>query len=134
MSQMLEDLLRLSRLGKQELRLQPASLSALLDNALAELRPKSQNRQIDWQIEPLPRVRCDPGLLQQALVNLLENALKYTRQCPMAQIRVGRSSPGGEVVFHVRDNGIGFSMNSAESLFRPFHRLHPDRQFEGTGI
>ena len=134
MSQMLEDLLKLSRLGKQELRFEPASFQNLLDNALAELRPKTQNRQIDWQIDPLPPIRCDPGLMQQALVNLLENALKYTRQCSVAQIQIGRTSPAGEVIFHVRDNGVGFSMDSAELLFRPFHRLHPDRQFEGTGI
>jgi PAS domain S-box-containing protein len=134
MSQLLEDLLKLSRLGKQELHRQPVSLDALVQRAVAEVKPDHEGRVVEWTITALPIVQCDPGLMQQAIINLLSNALKYTRPRSIAKITIGQMQLKEGPAFFVRDNGIGFSMEQAEKLFTPFHRLHPERQFEGSGI
>jgi len=134
MSQILEALLNLSQVGKQGLPRVPTSLDELLDRAVTELRGETAGRQVEWKLTPLPSMECDPSLMQQALVNLLSNALKYTRPRPIALIEVGQLQREGETVVYIRDNGIGFSMQQVDKLFRPFHRLHPERQFEGTGI
>lgn len=131
---LLEDLLNLSRLGKQELRRSPVALDDLVQHALVELRPEYERRQVEWNITPLPVVQCDPGLMQQALINLLGNALKYTRPRAVTRIEIGQTVIDGQVAVYVRDNGIGFNMEQADKLFTPFHRLHPERQFEGSGI
>jgi PAS domain S-box-containing protein len=134
MTKLLEDLLNLSRLGKHELERTQVSIDELVRRAIAELTAETQGRQIDWSIAPLPTLWCDPGLMQQAIINLLSNALKYTRPRPVAKIEVGQLAINGEAAIYVRDNGIGFSMEQAQKLFTPFHRLHPERQFEGSGI
>lgn len=134
MSNLLEDLLKLSGLAKTELQITPASMEDLVHRAISDLNSETAGRKVEWNIGTLAPVECDPGLLQQAWVNLLTNALKYTRPRPVAKIEVAQTQIKGETVFYVRDNGIGFNMDQAESLFRPFHRLHPERQFEGNGI
>jgi PAS domain S-box-containing protein len=134
MAKLLEDLLNLSRLGKHELERTRVSFDKLVQRAVAELSGETQGRQVQWTIAPLSTFKCDPGLMQQAFVNLLSNALKYTRPRPITRIEIGQMSVNGETVVYVRDNGIGFSMEQAQKLFTPFHRLHPERQFEGSGI
>jgi signal transduction histidine kinase len=73
-------------------------------------------------------------LLRQAFINLLSNALKYTRPRPVARIEVDHTTDRGDLAFYVRDNGVGFDMAAAGKLFTPFHRLHSERQFEGSGV
>src|SRR5204862_5547770 len=134
MAQLLEDLLNLARLGKQELQRALVPLDDLLRRALQELSAETQGRQIEWIIGPLPARECDAGLMTQAFINLLGNALKYTRPRPVARIEVGQTTINSEEAIFVRDNGIGFNMEQAQKLFTAFHRLHPERQFEGSGI
>ncbi|HTL54534.1 MAG TPA: PAS domain S-box protein [Candidatus Limnocylindrales bacterium] len=134
MSQLLEALLDFSRIGKHHLQRTRTALDELLQRAIAELRPEIEKRQVEWKTGALPIVECDPGLMEQALINLLSNALKYTQPRPVARIEVGQVPHEGNVAIYVRDNGIGFSMEQADKLFTPFHRLHPERQFKGSGI
>ncbi len=134
MGQLLEALLNLSRLEQQDLQRTPTSLDELLQRAISELRPEIEGRQVEWRISPLPTMECDPGLMQQALINLVHNALKYTRPRAVARIEIGQMPTEGEATIYVRDNGVGFNMEQAQKLFTPFHRLHPERQFEGTGV
>jgi light-regulated signal transduction histidine kinase (bacteriophytochrome) len=105
---------------------------------VAEVVPQFKNevegRRIEWRIQPLPTVECDPGLMRQVFVNLLSNALKYTRPRPVAVIDVGCMEINGASVIFVRDNGVGFNMKYADKLFGVFQRLHRSDDFEGTGV
>jgi PAS domain S-box-containing protein len=134
MSQLVDDLLNLARVGRQELRRQPTPLSGLVDEVLADLKQETAGRTLEWHIEPLPAIECDPGLMKQVFANLLSNAVKYTRPRPVGVIAVGcRKSNGHSAVF-VRDNGVGFNMKYADKLFGVFQRFHRAEDFEGTGV
>ncbi|MGA2658614.1 MAG: ATP-binding protein [Verrucomicrobiota bacterium] len=134
MSRLIDDLLKLGQVGQRALQRQPTSLDQLVAEVVGELEPESRNRQVQWRIEPLPTVPADPGLLRQVLVNLLDNALKYTRRQSRAVIQVGQAQIEGELAVFIRDNGVGFDMKRANKLFQPFSRLHQRQEFEGSGV
>jgi signal transduction histidine kinase len=134
MAQLVDDLLHLARVGRQELRRQATGLNSLVTEVVAELKPEAQGRQVDWRIGSLPFVDCDPTLLKHVLANLLSNALKFTRTRPSAIVEVGQLERNGRPVIFVRDNGVGFSMKYADKLFGVFQRLHRAEDFEGTGV
>jgi len=134
MSLLVDDLLNLARLGRQELRRQPTLLGRLVDEVLADLKPETTGRKLEWHIEPLPVVECDPGLMKQVFANLLSNSVKYTRPRPVAVIEVGCCRINGDTAVFVRDNGVGFNMKYADKLFGVFQRLHGAEEFEGTGV
>jgi len=134
MSRMLEDLLKLSLIGRQDLSLQTTKLNELLDEVLANLKPETEGRDIEWRIGELPVASCDPGLVKLVFVNLLSNAIKYTRTRENAIVEIGQTFPEGETAIFVRDNGVGFDMQNAHKLFGVFQRLHRASEFEGNGV
>ncbi|MBI2681837.1 MAG: CHASE3 domain-containing protein [Acidobacteriales bacterium] len=134
MGQLLDDLLNLSRVGRKELTLQVTGLNSLVEEVRTELQPETAGRQIDWRVETLPFVECDPALMKQVLANLLGNAVKYTHPRERALIEVGHLRQNGQSVIFVRDNGVGFSMKYADKLFGVFQRLHRQEDFKGTGV
>jgi len=134
MGRLVDDLLNLSRVGRQPLAMQIAGLATLVEEARKELAAEAQGREVEWRIAPLPFVECDPGLMKQVLANLLSNALKFTRPRPHAVIEVGQQPGDGAPIIFVRDNGVGFSMKYADKLFGTFQRLHRQEDFEGTGV
>ncbi len=134
MGRLVDDLLNLSHVGKTELTLQRVALNPLVDEALAEIKLESANRQIEWEIGQLPSVECDPGLIKLVFANLLANAVKYSRPREQAQIEVGETKRNGENAIYVRDNGVGFNMKYSNKLFGVFQRLHRAEEFEGTGV
>jgi PAS domain S-box-containing protein len=134
MSQLVDDLLNLARVGRLELKRRPTPLDAVVRDVLAELKNEVEGRQIDWQLEPLPTVQCDAGLIKQVFANLLSNAVKYTRPRSPAIIQVGSHNTNGDTTFFIRDNGVGFNMKYADKLFGVFQRLHRAEEFEGTGV
>lgn len=134
MTRLIDALLGFSRLGRADLRKTRVSLAALVRGAQLELRNEIRDRKIEWVRGTLPDVDGDPALLQQVMINLLSNALKYTRPREVARIEVGAKADLREVVCHVRDNGVGFDMRYADKLFGVFQRLHHPAEFEGTGI
>lgn len=137
MGQLIDDLLAFSRVGRTEMVKTTVRLSLLVDETLHTLRSgEAKGRIIDWKIFPLPDVQGDPSLLRQVFVNLLANAVKYTRQCTHACIEIGSMTHGNdsEHILYVRDNGVGFDMSYAHKLFGVFQRLHSSSEFEGTGI
>jgi len=135
-TQMVEDLLSFSRMGRTELRSWTVDLNALVQSARDGLQHELEGRRVDWTVHPLPTVKGDPSLLLLVIRNLLDNALKYTRGKDPAKVEVGGNpSPGGtEDIVWVRDNGVGFDMKYAYKLFGVFQRLHAAHEFEGTGI
>jgi PAS domain S-box-containing protein len=134
MGVLVDELLNLARLGRHALRLQPTRLNSIVAEMLAILQPQSEGRQVEWVIADLPAVACDPVLVKQIFQNLLSNALKFTRPRAQAVIEVSCREEGGQPVFMVRDNGIGFNMKYVDKLFGVFQRLHRAEDFEGTGI
>ncbi len=134
MQEMIDSLLALSRLGRQEMRLAEVDMERLAKEVMEELRGLSPQRQVEFIVRSLPPSRGDRGMLYQALANLLGNALKFTSLKGRAVIEVGGESQDRENLYYVKDNGIGFEPEHADKLFRAFQRLHRDSQFEGTGL
>jgi signal transduction histidine kinase len=134
MRQLLEDMLRLSVISKQDLHCRGAELRSLVDEVVSGFKLETTGRQIEWRIGELPFATCDPGLIRQVFVNLLSNAVKYSQPREKAVIEIGHATTEQGTVIHVRDNGIGFDMKYADKLFGVFQRLHGSASFEGTGV
>ena len=135
MSELIDDLLAFSRMGRAEMRETRVELHALAQEAIRDLEMATRGRNIGWTIAPLPTVTGDRAMLKQALANLLGNAVKYTRPRDPAQIEMGcAGEEDGRAILFVRDNGVGFDMQYADKLFGVFQRLHRADEFEGTGI
>ena len=159
MSELIEDLLRLSRLRREPLQKQPVDVLGLVRQVAGELRAAEATREVDIRIGELPPVQADPSLLRQVWVNLVANALKFTRRREHAVIEIvgtaragdkiawsdlgRREAPGPQgrdpgwvehKLYSIRDNGAGFDPRRAERLFGIFQRLHAAKEFEGTGV
>ena len=134
MGQLVDDLLTFSRTGRTEMHLRPVRMDEVVNEVLQEMKRDTENRIIEWNVEPLPQVLSDRSMLKQVWVNLLSNAIKYTRHRDRAEIHIGGQNHEGEFQFWVRDNGAGFDMQYAKKLFGVFERLHQPEEFEGTGI
>jgi len=134
MGMLIDDLLVFSRMSRSELRHARVSPDALVHEAIHDLESETNSRPIHWKIASLPEVEADPAMLRQVWVNLIANAVKYSRPRNPAEIEIGCHTDNGEVVFFVRDNGVGFDMQYAHKLFGVFQRLHRPEEFEGTGI
>jgi PAS domain S-box-containing protein len=137
MGTLIDDLLAFSRVGRVELRLTTVDLNQVVKSVLDDLAHDIQGRRIAWIIGMLPTVHGDPSMLRQVLVNLMANAVKYTRAREEARIEIGSTAGNPdekETVTFVRDNGAGFDMQYVNKLFGVFQRLHSASEFEGTGI
>ena len=134
MGALIDDLLTFSRLSRAALTRQNVSTTALVNEAAQELREQFAGREIDFKVTSLPDCEGDPALLKQVWINLLSNALKYTRKRERALIEIGSRLENGEDVYYIRDNGTGFDMRYADKLFGVFQRLHRVEDFEGTGV
>src|SRR5262245_20109108 len=135
MGKLVDDLLAFSRMGRAEMTRTRVSIARLVNEVLEILQPELQGRKIICQIESLPEAEGDQTMLRLVWSNLISNALKYTRTRNEARIEIGsKKNERGELVYFVRDNGVGFDMQYADKLFGVFQRLHNDEEFEGTGI
>jgi PAS domain S-box-containing protein len=134
MSQLIDDLLRLSRITRAELRLQPIQLNELAEEICARLEESDPERKMEFRIGRNLKASGDERLVQVALENLLNNAWKFTARTPNPMIEVNKTTLNGRKVFYVRDNGVGFDMKYADKLFGAFQRLHSPDDFPGTGI
>jgi PAS domain S-box-containing protein len=135
MGKLIDDLLAFSRTGRAEMTKNRVSFVQLVNEAIEVLQPDAQGRKIVWQIDYLPEAEGDQTMLRLIWLNLISNALKYTRTRDEAHIEIGSTkNERGETVYFVRDNGVGFDMQYADKLFGVFQRLHGGEEFEGTGI
>lgn len=137
MDQLIRDLLLFARLGRTELHKRSLDMKQLVNDTIQEFRPQFRDRDVVWSVGELGRIYGDPGLLHLAVANLIDNALKYTRRCPQARIKidvVAEEPDRHERAFYIQDNGCGFDPEHAGALFTPFYRLHHGKDYEGTGI
>jgi light-regulated signal transduction histidine kinase (bacteriophytochrome) len=134
MGQLIDDLLSFSRMGRHEMAKRPVDLGGLVQEIIRDFAPETQGRTVHWRMADLPTVSGDRAMLRQVLVNLLANALKFTRGCEQADIEIGCEPGDKETIVFVCDNGVGFDPRYGDKLFGVFQRLHRADEFEGTGI
>ena len=135
MGALIDDLLSFSRIGRAETNKTAVNLGQLVEEALAEVRRDLGDRKIVWEVDKLPAAYGDRAMLRLVLVNLISNAVKFTRTRTPAEIQIGQTpATDDQVVIFVRDNGVGFDMKYVGKLFGVFQRLHSGEAFEGTGI
>lgn len=134
MSHLIDDLLNFSRMSRQPLNRKLVHPSRCVAEALDELRGEQLGRAVEIRTGDLPACYADPVLLKQVFVNLLSNALKFTRKRKEARIEIDSYIKGRTPIYFIQDNGVGFDMQFADSVFRVFQRLHSSEEYEGTGV
>jgi signal transduction histidine kinase len=134
MDRLITDLLRLAQLNRQPLHKQPTRFGDLASKVIDGMTHERAGRDIEFVIADFPTWQVDAGLIQQVLVNLISNAIKFTREREKARIEIGYRMDGSTLVCFVKDNGVGFNMKYMNKLFGVFQRLHSADQFEGTGV
>ncbi|MHB8770629.1 MAG: PocR ligand-binding domain-containing protein [Syntrophales bacterium] len=134
MGQLIDDLLAFSRLGRTELSAAALDMEGLIREVWEEMVSLNPDRRLVLKIAEIPPCRADRGLVKQVLVNLLANAIKFTRGRKEALIETGGHTQDDEIVYYIRDNGVGFDMQYHDKLFGVFQRLHTADEFEGTGV
>ncbi|MGC2424617.1 MAG: ATP-binding protein [Nitrospirota bacterium] len=135
MGNLIDDLLSFSRMGRADMRKKKIELDKLVNEVISEMSKETGEAGITWKVDALPVVYGDPAMLKLTLVNLISNAVKFTRHTAGPIIEVGSfTSDEGDTVIFVKDNGAGFDMQYIDKLFGVFQRLHKPEDFEGTGI
>jgi light-regulated signal transduction histidine kinase (bacteriophytochrome) len=135
MGHLIDDLLKLTRVSRAEVRREQVDLSAVARQCVEELRRTEPGRRVDVVIEATPFAVGDPVLLSNLIQNLIGNAWKFTGRVAEPRIEFGSKTVSGDrTAFYVRDNGVGFDMVYADKLFGAFQRLHSQEEFEGSGI
>jgi PAS domain S-box-containing protein len=134
MGMLIDDLLQFSRTGRMEMHQSDLDMNEIVKEVKESLCKDNPDRKIEWVIEELPSVNGDGAMLKLVWTNLLGNAVKFSRTRKKARIEIGVRKENKELVFFVRDNGVGFDMQYAHKLFGVFQRLHSTEEFEGTGI
>ncbi len=133
MGNLIDDLLTFARLGRKEIHKSMINMNQVAEAALTEIS-ETQNHNAQIIIEPLPVLMADKSLMVQVMTNLLSNAVKYSSKHTKPKIHIGYAQEDDSLIFFVRDNGVGFDMKYVHKLFGVFQRLHPDSEFEGTGV
>jgi PAS domain S-box-containing protein len=134
MAQLIDDLLVFSRLGRQALRAHTVDMAEIARSVVEEVKASEPERSIEVTVADLPAAICDPTLIRQVWINLIGNAFKYTRPRAPGVITITGALGESEVTYTVGDNGVGFDMRYGNKLFGVFQRLHPEKDFEGTGV
>jgi signal transduction histidine kinase len=134
MDQLIDDLLDLSRLGRQSLEIEQIEVNQIVKDVVAKIREQHDPCEVTFELKDCPPISADRQLLEIMLTNLIGNAVKFTRQQPEPRVEFGSLNQNGATVYYVKDNGVGFNMDYADKLYQPFQRLHSQSDFEGTGI
>ena len=134
MGQLIDDLLRFSKLGRSEIRISTVNMNELVDDVFNELRTTGFSTTSTFNRHNLNTADCDRNLLKQVWINLISNAIKYSSGTVNPIIEIGMMKNTDKNVFYIRDNGAGFDMQYAHKLFGVFQRLHTEEQFSGTGV
>jgi light-regulated signal transduction histidine kinase (bacteriophytochrome) len=133
-TRLIDDLLYLSKISRHEIARTKVDMSKNALSMVAELRESAPERGVEIDIKEGMTAFADPRLVEIVMTNLFGNAWKFTSRTDEARIEFGASEQDGRTVYYIKDNGVGFDPNYADKMFLPFHRLHSDSEFEGTGI
>ena len=134
MGKLIDDILSLSRLGRRAMKFQTVDLNKVVQGIQKEIMADTSDRTIHWQNKKLPNIHADLMSIRQVFLNLLSNAVKFTSTRKTAKIEVGSKTKNDEILFYVKDNGVGFKMKYVDKIFEVFQRLHRDEEFSGTGV
>jgi signal transduction histidine kinase len=134
MADLIDDILELSRITRIDIQQRDINLSAMAEECLQSLQAANPERRVELQVQPDMHAIGDPRLLRIVLQNLLSNAWKFTSAREQPKIQVGTSKDRDQLVFFVKDNGVGFDAKYSDKVFGIFQRLHKTEEFEGTGI
>jgi len=134
MEKLIKELLEFFRMGKKELIYQKISMSKMVNDLITSIKEEEKNRKIEFIVHPMSNAPADSMLMKQVWINLISNAVKYTRYKEEAVIEIGAEEKTATIVYCIKDNGAGFDMRYADKLFKIFQRLHSQEKFEGTGI
>jgi len=134
MGTMMNDILSFSRISRLEMKMTAVNFDLLVKEVITELRAETEGRDIVWNIQPLPEVYGDMTMLRLVWINLIGNALKFSRTKPQAMIEIGCNENNNEIVCSIKDNGVGFDMEYVGKVFSIFQRLHSPEEFEGMGV
>ena len=133
MRNLIDDLLTLSRISQGDLKKRDIDMNKIVAEVIDEVAAH-HNPHIQPECTDLPNAYGDEGLLRQVFENLISNAIKYSRKCERQIIKIGSEKADGMTTYYVSDNGVGFDMQYVDKLFTVFQRLHPQSEFEGTGV
>ena len=134
MGHLIDDLLDFSRMGRKELDRTIVDMNALVGHVRQELISHEVNRKIEFTVKPLKEVQGDLSMMRQVWINLISNALKYSRKQQVSRIEIGCKNEDHHIVYYIQDNGVGFDMKYSDKLFGVFQRLHKIEEFDGTGV
>ena len=134
MGQLIDDILLLSRAGRQEMKIAELDMSSLAKNIYADFYQDTKGRTVIFSVDDLPRAMGDRALLTQVFTNLIGNAIKFTGDKDISKIEVGFNDDIEDNIYYVKDNGAGFDMKYYDKLFGLFQRLHTQEEFKGTGV
>ena len=134
MGQLIDDILLLSRAGRQEMNLGKLDMSALAKNVYQEFEQETKTRNISFVVQDMPAVEADRALMTQVLTNLIGNAIKFTKKTENPKIEFCYTEDEDNYIYQIKDNGAGFNMKYYDKLFGLFQRLHSQEEFEGTGV
>ncbi|MCX6898155.1 MAG: CHASE3 domain-containing protein [Verrucomicrobia bacterium] len=134
MGELIDGLLEFSRMGRTLVQTTEVDMNALAQSVYNECAALAADRKLQFKLHPLPPAQGDPDMLRHVWTHLISNAVKYTRTKPVAEIEITGTAKDGEIVYCVKDNGVGFDMRYANKLFGVFQRLHSEDEFEGVGI
>jgi len=134
MGQLIDDLLAFSKLGRKEVAVSDINMAVFVRSIIAELFADDRENRIEISLKPLMHAKGDQSLIKQVWINLISNAIKYSKHKPKTYIEMGCYEKDKQVVYYIKDNGAGFDMQYYDKLFGVFQRLHSQEEFEGTGI
>ncbi len=134
MAQMIDDVVRLSRVAGSLVEIRELDFSPLAENVVVHIRQKYPDREVQCEVAAGMKVNADEGLLEKLLMELVDNAWKFSDKQAEAKVSVGQIEQEGETVFFVRDNGVGFDMEYADKLFSPFQKMHRVSDYPGSGV
>jgi len=134
MGQLIYDLLAFSRLGRKAMSMSAINMGQLAEEVFERLRLNASGQAVRLNIQALPPAYGDRNLIREVFVNLISNAIKFTKPSEVAVVEISGKTEGKEILYSVKDNGVGFDMKYADKLFQVFQRLHSTEEFEGTGV
>ena len=134
MDELINNLLEFSRTGRKEVQQVDVDMTSFVADIINQIEQDTADRNIEWHVSRLPLVYCDEAMMHQVWKNLIDNAVKYTRNETKAIIKINFTEKPHEYIFSINDNGVGFDIKYAQNLYGVFQRLHAQKDFEGTGI